>query len=129
MSDSVRRFVKYQGTGFMGFLIDVSILAVLMFVFEVNYLIATAIGFTAAVVFGFFVNRFWSFRKWVHIGRLAIAVSVGVATLSVVLFFTYLGVETFHAPYLEARFVAALIAAIVSYIGDSLFTFEMQPFE
>lgn len=129
MSLALVRFFKYQTASAASFIIDIAVLAVLMFVFDVNYLIATAVGFTVAVVFSFFVNRMWSFEKWVHVGRIAIALFVGFTTLCVVLFCTYIAVETFQIPYLEARFAAALIAAIVSYIGDSLFTFEMRPFE
>ncbi len=122
------RFVRYQGASLLGFLLDFSIIFVLIFYANMNYLAATIVGFFAAVLFSFFVNRAWSFRKWVHPGRLAIAFFVGAATLAVVLAVTYIGVEQIKVPYLEARFVAALIAAIVSYIGDSLFTFEMEPF-
>lgn len=127
--DTVMRFVRYQSVSFGAFLVDLAVLALLMFALNMNYLVATAIGFIASVLFSFFVNRRWAFRKWVHIGRLAIALFVGLTTLCAVLFVTYLGVESIHLPYIEARVGAALIAAIVSYIGDSLFTFEMEPFE
>jgi len=98
-------------------------------VFNVNYLIATALGFLTAVALSFFINRRWSFRKWVHTGRVAVSLFVGLVTLSVVVFVTYVGVSQIEAPYVEARLVAALIGAVVSYVGDALFTFEVKPFE
>lgn len=128
-SETARRFVRYQGVGLASFLVDLIVLAFLMFLLDTNYLLATAVGFTAAVVFSFFINRHWAFRKWVHIGRIAVAAFVGFTTLMIVLFVTWVGVTYIQIPYLEARAGAALIAAVVSYIGDSLFTFEMEPFE
>lgn len=123
------RFVRYQGVSLASFFVDLGVIAVLILAFDVNYLVATGIGFLSSVVFAFFINRRWSFRKWVNTWRIGIALSVGFTTLCVVLFVTYLGVTYIHVPYLEARVAAALIAAIVSYIGDSIFTFEIEPFD
>ena len=123
------RFFKYQGVSLASFLVDLAVIAILIFLLEINYLVATGIGFAASVVFAFFMNRWWSFKKWVHPWRLSVALGVGIATLCVVLFVTWLGVTYIHVPYLEARVAAALIAAVTSYIGDSFFTFEVEPFE
>jgi putative flippase GtrA len=123
------RFVRYQVVSLSSFLIDLLALSLCMFAFGLNYLLATAIGFAASVVYAFFLNRAWSFKKWVFTSRIFISFFVGLGTLAVVLFVTYVGVETIRVPYLEARLTAALIAAVVSYIGDSIFTFQMRPFE
>lgn len=123
------QFIRYQAVAFSTFLADLAVIAILMFVFNTNYLVATAVGFFTAVLISFFANRAWSFRKWVHAGRIAVSIFVGLGTLSVVLFVTYVGVQTIQAPYIEARIVAALVAAVVSYVGDSIFTFEVEPFE
>jgi putative flippase GtrA len=124
-----RQFIRYQAVGFTTFLADLTVIALSMFVFNANYLVATTAGFLTAVTLSFFINRVWSFQKWVHTGRITVAFFVGLGTLSVVVFVTYVGVSQTHVPYLEARIVAALIAAVVSYIGDSIFTFEVRPFE
>jgi putative flippase GtrA len=129
MNPAFVRFLRYQAVAFSSFLIDLALLSLFLFAFNLNYLVATAFGFMGAVAYAFFVNRIWSFKKWVHTGRLTVALGIGLATLAIVLFVTYLGVETIHLPYFEARVGAALIAAIVSYIGDSIFTFGMKPFE
>ncbi|HVU75912.1 MAG TPA: GtrA family protein [Candidatus Paceibacterota bacterium] len=129
MNPTFVRFLRYQSVAFSSFLIDLAVLSLLLFVFNANYLIATAIGFMASVGYAFFINRLWSFKKWVHTGRIMVSLGVGLGTLFIVLFVTYVGVETIKLPYFEARIGAALIAAVVSYIGDSIFTFEMKPFE
>ena len=129
MRQAHAQFIKYQAVSFGTFLADLVVIALLMFVFNVNYLIATALGFLTAVALSFFINRRWSFRKWVHTGRVAVSLFVGLVTLSVVVFVTYVGVSQIEAPYVEARLVAALIGAVVSYVGDALFTFEVKPFE
>src|SRR3989338_9004034 len=129
MRQADAHFIKYQAVSFGTFLADLVVIALLMFVFNVNYLIATALGFLTAVALSFFINRRWSFRKWVHTGRVAVSLFVGLVTLSVVVFVTYVGVSQIEAPYVEARLVAALIGAVVSYVGDALFTFEVKPFE
>ena len=129
MRQTHAQFVRYQAVAFGTFLADLAVIALLMFVFDVQYLLATALGFFTAVLISFFVNRIWSFRKWVHTGRVAVSLFVGLVTLSVVLFVTYVGVQTIQAPYIEARIAAALVAAVVSYVGDSIFTFEVKPFD
>ncbi len=128
MSDIRWQFIRYQVVALGTFFADLAVISILLFVFNVNYLVATAVGFLTAVAIAFFVNRRWSYRKWVHAGRIGISLFVGLGTLCVVLFVTYVGVQTIQVPYLEARVVAALIGAIVSYIGDSVFTFEVEPF-
>jgi putative flippase GtrA len=129
MNPTFVRFVRYQAVAFSSFLVDLSLLLLFLFAFNLNYLVATGLGFMGAVAYAFFVNRQWSFKKWVHTGRLAVSLGVGLVTLVVVLFVTYLGVETVHLPYFEARIAAAIIGAVISYIGDSIFTFQMKPFE
>lgn len=129
MQQTHAQFFRYQAVSFSTFVADLAMIALLMFVFNLNYLIATTGGFLTSVAIAFFVNRMWSFKKWVHTGRIAVSLFVGLCTLAVVLFVTYVGVQTIQVPYIEARIVAALIAAVVSYIGDALFTFEVRPFE
>jgi putative flippase GtrA len=129
MNPTFVRFLRYQGVAFSSFLVDLAVLTLLLFVFNLNYLVATGLGFMGAVAYAFFVNRRWSFNKWVHTSRLAISLGVGFVTLLVVLFVTYLGVESIHLPYFEARVAAAIIGAVISYIGDSIFTFQMKPFD
>src|SRR3989338_50309 len=102
------QFFKYQAVSFGTFLADLAVIALLMFVFNVNYLVATVLGFLTAVAISFFF---------------------GLGTLCVVVFVTYVGVSQIQLPYIEARIAAALIGAVVSYIGDALFTFEVKPFE
>ena len=128
MNDTRWQFVRYQIVALGTFFADLAVISLLLFVFNVNYLYATAAGFLTAVAIAFFVNRHWSYRKWVHAGRIGISLFVGLGTLCVVLFVTYVGVQTIQVPYFEARIVAALIAAVVSYVGDSVFTFEVEPF-
>lgn len=125
----ILRFCRYQAVGAAGFLLDLGILYLLIARLDMNYLVATTIGFLSSVVFGFFFNRAWSFKKWVATGRIAISLGVALASLAVILFVTYICVENIHLPYLEARLSAAIIAAIVSYIGDALLTFQIEPFK
>ena len=129
MQQTHAQFIRYQAVSFSTFLADLAVISIVMFVFGGNYLVATVIGFLTSVLISFFVNRMWSFRKWVHTGRVAVSLFVGLGTLCVVIFVTYVGVSQIHVPYLEARLVAALIAAVTSYVGDSIFTFQVKPFE
>ena len=129
MRQAHAQFIKYQAVSFGTFLADLAVIALLMFVFNVNYLVATVLGFLTAVAISFFVNRMWSFRKWVHTGRVTISLFVGLGTLCVIVFVTYVGVSQIQLPYIEARIAAALIGAVVSYVGDAVFTFEVKPFE
>ena len=50
MRQTHAQFIKYQAVSFGTFLADLAVIALLMFVFNVNYLLATVLGFLTAVV-------------------------------------------------------------------------------
>src|SRR3989344_2703319 len=124
------RFSRYQLIGLLGFILDLAVLYVLINAAHVQYLIATVIGFVCAVVFSFFVNRIWTYRKWIPTGRgIVLSLIVGATSLMIVMLVTYLGVGYTGAPYFPVRIFAAGLSAVWGYIFESWLTFRIAPFD
>jgi putative flippase GtrA len=62
----VRQFVKFCIVGITSFTIDAGISALLIFKFNLWWVLAKTISFTLAVTNGFFWNRLWTFRAVGH---------------------------------------------------------------
>ena len=124
------RFTRYQVIGLLGFILDLAVLYVLINVAHVQYLLATVIGFACAVVFSFFINRVWTYKKWIPTGRgIVLSLIVGATSLMIVILVTYLGVGYAGAPYFPVRIGAAGLSAVWGYIFESWLTFRIAPFD
>ncbi|MDO8514484.1 MAG: GtrA family protein [bacterium] len=129
MNIVIRRMFRYAVASITFFVLDLLVVFVLTGFFHAYYVASVVIGFTTTTVALFFANRTWTFGKNVHPLRAIYAVLVAVTTLGIVTGLTYLGVEYFGLYYIVARVVAAWFGLAWSYLGDSLFTFEVRPLE
>lgn len=125
----VWRFVRYSSVGFVTFLADLGIVYILFFSLGFGYLSATALGYLLATIAAFFLNRVWTYRTHTHIWRIIYALCVAFASLVMITWITYLGVEYLGLQYLVARSLAAIVTTVFSYIADSLLTFQVPPFD
>jgi dolichol-phosphate mannosyltransferase len=57
------RYSKFIMTSIVGIVIDVNILSVLYYVFDLNYLLANFIGIMCGTIWNYFVNNAWTWRK------------------------------------------------------------------
>jgi putative flippase GtrA len=121
------QFVKFGIVGISNTLITFAVYTLLLKVFGVYYLAASAIGFIAGAVNGFLLNRAWTFRG--HVGdaltpvRWAIVQGCGLALNEGLLF---LWVAGLGVDKLVAQGLAILIVTTVTFFANRAWTFRMQ---
>src|SRR4029077_3616592 len=122
------QFVKFGIVGVSNTLLTFAIYTLLLKVFGVWYLAASAIGFVAGAVNGFLLNRRWTFRG--HVGdaltpvRWTIVQGCGLlADLRLV----HLFVEEISLDKLIAQACATAIVTILTFLANRAWTFRMHP--
>ena len=73
-------FMKFGITGLSGMVLDFSVTWYFKEVLSINKFLANAIGFTAAVISNYLINRVWTFQSKTKIARQF----AGFATVSVI---------------------------------------------
>lgn len=66
------RYFKFIMTSIVGIVIDVNILSVLYYVFDLNYLLANLIGIMSGTIWNYIVNNAWTWRKEKEINPIVI---------------------------------------------------------
>jgi putative flippase GtrA len=122
------QFVKFGIVGVSNTLLTFAVYTLLLKVFGVWYLAASAIGFTVGAVNGFLLNRRWTFRG--HVGdaftpvRWTVVQGCGLlANLGLV----YLFVEEISLDKLIAQACATAIVTVLTFLANRAWTFRMHP--
>jgi putative flippase GtrA len=119
------QFVKFGIVGVSNTLLTFAVYTVLLKVFGVWYLAASAIGFAVGATNGFLLNRRWTFRE--HVGdaltpvRWAIVQSCGLAINEALL---YLFVHDVHLDKLLAQVFATAVVTITTFFVNRAWTFR-----
>lgn len=125
------RFVGYNLMNIITFCIDIAIVWFLTEIFHFHYLVSIIIGFATITILNYTIGRtiiFKGTRQNLFKGY-AIAFSVAISTLIVILGFTWLLVNWVKLHYLVARIIAAIIAGIWNFFLDSKLTFKIKIFQ
>jgi putative flippase GtrA len=124
----VAQFVKFGIVGVANTLLTFAVYTVLVKVFGVWYLTASAIGFAVGAVNGFLLNRRWTFRD--HVGdaltpvRWCVVQGCGlVANLGLV----YLFVDDVGLDKLLGQACATAIVVVITFFVNRAWTFRMHP--
>ncbi len=123
----VKQFLRFATVGVSNTLLALAIYTVLVEVFGVWYLLASAIGFIAGAVNGFLLNRAWTFRG--HRGdaltpvRWAVVQSCGLALDEALLF---LCVKGAGLDELVAQAVAIAIVVLATFAANRAWTFRAR---
>jgi putative flippase GtrA len=121
------QFVKFGIVGVSNTLLTLVVYTVLLKVFGVWYLAASAIGFAAGATNGFLLNRRWTFRD--HVGdaftpvRWAIVQTTGLGINEVLL---YLFVDQVGLDKLLAQVCATAVVTITTFFANRAWTFRMH---
>src|SRR5271170_2935810 len=111
------QFVKFGIVGVSNTLLTLAVYTLLLKVFGVWYLAASAIGFAVGAVNGFLLNRRWTFRG--HVGdaltpvRWGIVQTCGLAVNEALL---YLFVHDAHVDKLLAQVCATAVVTVSTFI-------------
>jgi putative flippase GtrA len=129
-SHVVVQFVKFGIVGVSNTLLTFIVYTVLLKVFGVWYLAASAIGFIAGATNGFLLNRAWTFRE--HVGdsltpvRWAIVQSCGLAINEGMLF---LFVTEAHLDKLLSQAFATGVVTVTTFFANRAWTFRTHHHE
>ena len=121
------QFIKFGIVGISNTLLTFAVYTLLLKVFGVWYLLASAIGFIAGATNGFLLNRKWTFRD--HVGdaltpvRWGIVQSCGLAINEVLLF---LLVHDAHVEKLLAQALATVVVTLTTFFANRAWTFRMH---
>jgi putative flippase GtrA len=122
------QFVKFGIVGVSNTLLTFIVYTLLLKVFGVWYLAASAIGFIVGATNGFLLNRRWTFAG--HVGdaytplRWAVVQSGG---LGINLILLYLLVHDAHLDKLLAQALATIVVTITTFLINRAWTFRHAP--
>ena len=122
------QFVKFGIVGISNTLLTFAVYTVLLKVFGVWYIAASAIGFIVGATNGFLLNRRWTFAG--HVGdaltpvRWAVVQTVG---LGLNLGLLYLLVHDAGLDELIAQALATIVVTITTFLVNRAWTFRHEP--
>jgi putative flippase GtrA len=119
------QLAKFCTVGATGYVVNLGVFALLVHVFELNYLLAAVCSFLVAVTNNYFWNRLWTFRH--HRGHLAyqglrflvvstIALAANLLFLSI---FVALGL-----PKVPAQAIAIALVTPWNFVANKLWSFR-----
>jgi putative flippase GtrA len=123
----VVQFVKFGIVGVSNTLLTFVIYTLLLKVFGVWYLAASAIGFVVGAVNGFLLNRRWTFAG--HVGDSLTPVRWGVVQgcgLALNLALLYLFVDDAGIEKLLSQAFATVIVTVLTFLVNRAWTFRMH---
>jgi putative flippase GtrA len=121
------QFVKFGIVGISNTLLTLAVYTLLLKVFGVWYLAASAIGFIAGTINSFLLNRRWTFRG--HVGdaltpvRWTVVQCTGLGINEGLL---YLFVDAAHIDKLLAQVVATAVVTVTTFAGNRAWTFRTR---
>jgi putative flippase GtrA len=122
------QFVKFGIVGVSNTLLAFTIYTVLLKVFGVWYLAASAIGFVVGAVNGFLLNRRWTFAG--HVGDALTPVRWGVVQgcgLALNEGLLYLFVDGANIEKLLGQALATVVVTVITFLVNRAWTFRMHP--
>lgn len=124
----VAQFVKFGIVGVSNTLLTFIVYTLLVKVFGVWYIAASAIGFAVGAVNGFLLNRSWTFRGHSGDGLTAVRWTVvqgcglGLNLVLIYLFVHHVGLDK-----LTGQACATLVVTVLTFLANRAWTFRMAP--
>ena len=124
MKKLIAQFMKFGVVGFLAFIIDYGLLALLTEVFSVNYLVSAPISFIASVVFNYVASMRYVFTHKEDMSRrreFIIFVVLSVIGLIINNALMWAGVELLHVHYLIVKIVATAVVMVWNFVTRKIF--------
>ncbi len=121
------QFFKFGIVGVSNTLLTFAVYTVLLKVFGVWYLVASAIGFAVGATNGFLLNRRWTFRE--HVGDALTPVRWGIVQtcgLGINEGLLYVFVHDAHLDKLLAQACATAVVTVTTFLANRAWTFRVQ---
>ena len=120
----IMQILKFGVVGGIAFVIDYSILIFLTEVFEINYLISSAIAFACSVIFNYILSIKWVFlanHNHKKSTELIVFIVLSVIGLGINELIMYIAVDLLSIHYMLAKIGATIIVMIYNFITRKLF--------
>ena len=128
-----RRWLKFNGVGAIGIVLQLAVLALLRSVVGLEYLTATALAVEAAVLHNFVWHERWTWRdrRGAHgsaFGRLLrFNLTTGLVSMVTNLVLMRLLVGSLHVEYLIANLVSIAAGSLANFFLSDWFVFARAP--
>ncbi len=126
---SLEQLIRYSISGFIGFLINVSIYFALYELLHVYYVLASFLAFALPQTVSFLIDKYWSFRnrskKKIEVQFTKFFI-VSAAALSVNLSLLYLLVQYSKLHHLISQLISLIVASTISFLGHRNWTFRKE---
>jgi len=126
-----KQIFKYFIIGFLCFLIDISILYVLLELKIINYILASAIGYLTGSTINYWLSINWVFKKrnLIKYWKVEFTFFIIIEVIALLLMSSslYLLREFLHLNVFIAKIIATIIAAIFNYLSKYRFLFSYHP--
>ena len=122
------QLVKFCGVGASGYLVNLTVFAVCVQVFDLHHLVAATVAFVVAVTNNFAWNRYWTFR--VRRGRAGFqaarffTVSIGAFLFAACVL--ELLVSVVGLPELLSQAISIAAATPLNFIGNKMWSFSLE---
>ncbi|HEY5714768.1 MAG TPA: GtrA family protein [Candidatus Gracilibacteria bacterium] len=123
-----KHFRRFVVTGILSTILNYGVFYGLYRGLEWGYLIAAAMGYIVGLIFGYFLNKFWTFEvKTVpHFREIMGYVMVYLISLVVSLLFLHVAVEYGDLDPRLANVLAIVISTILNFVGLKWFVFKAK---
>ncbi|MDB5251540.1 MAG: glycosyl transferase family 2, partial [Flaviaesturariibacter sp.] len=117
------RIIKFGVVGSLGMVVDFGLTYVCKETLRINKYLANAIGFTAAVVFNYVLNRYWTFQSNgyvpVQLARFFLVALVGLGLNTGIVYLLALRRVNFYL----SKAIAVALVFFWNYSANAFFTF------
>jgi putative flippase GtrA len=120
--------VKFGITGMSGMALDFSLTWLFKDVFHVNKFLANAIGFSAAVISNYFINRIWTFQNKAKIStQLAAFITVSIIGLLLNSMVVYVFSNLLLLNFYLSKVIAVGLVFLWNFSANYFYVFKSPP--
>ena len=122
------QLVKFCAVGASGYVVNLSVFAVCVELFDAHHLVAATAAFAVAVLNNFWWNRHWTFRaRGGHAGfQAARFFAVSIAAFLLAASILELLVSLAGVPELLAQAISIVAATPLNFIGNKMWSFSLE---
>lgn len=124
-----KQFIKFGIVGAIGTLINIAILYSLTEYIDIYYIISEIIAFFVAGLNNYIWNKLWTFKEKIKdqvVSKYVQFIVISLISLFVNISTLYVLVEYFKFWYVLAEVVAIVIAFLLNFIGNKVWTFRSK---
>ncbi len=123
-SKNLREFIRFCIVGVGNTSVNYLVYTFLLMIIHIHYLIAGVIGYLSGAVFGFIVNRKWTFKAKISNIYLAIYLMINVFSMLVNTLIQWIAVEKLHIMPELSQFCGIAVTTFVNYFFTKKFVFS-----